>query len=405
MHTAVPVSTKVRHIIRWVEWLLVLHCIFDNLTSPDFTFLPYSYWCLALFAPMIAVPSFMLPTARTLNQRRLYIALNMAVLVLARFARIGTSGLTSLVIIKACLLLPRLEVVATAVIGYGLSLGHLAWMLPTMADEFRTRDLEIYLDLQNIFTRTAVSIVVDTTFVMLLGFVFAAEQRSRRQAERLAIEVESLATKLERSRIARDIHDSLGHSLTALDIQISLAERYSYSPGSHPKLQTTLTKSKQLAAQCLAEARQSLQTMRDTSFDLLSALRTVSDQMRPSFLVNLQVELPPLPQQLSYQFYLIAKEGLVNVQKHAAASKVSLSIMAANDQIELTLLDNGRGFEPDVERSGYGLQGIEERSHLLGGKMIIYSRLGQGTQLQVVVPLIKAHTEAHTDSLKAVSKS
>jgi len=389
MHTAVPVSTKVRHIIRWVEWLLILHCIFDNLTSPNFEFLPYSYWCLALFVPMIAAPSFTLPTVRPLNYRRLYIALNMAVLVLAGFARIGTPGLTSLVIIKACLLLPRLEVVATAAISYSLILGHFALILPTIADEIRTHDLEIYLDVQKNFTRTAVSVVVDSIFVILLGFVFAAEQRSRRQAERLAIEVESLATKLERSRIARDIHDSLGHSLTALDMQLSLAERYSYLPASQPKLQTALTKSKQLAAQCLAEARQSLQTMRDSSFDLMSALRTVSDQMRPTFLLNLQVDLPPLPQQLSYQLYLMAKEGLVNVQKHAAATKVSLSIVTIEDQIELTLLDDGRGFETDAATSGYGLQGIKERSHLLGGKMTIDSRQSQGTQLQVIVPLNK----------------
>ena len=385
MHTAVPVSPKVRRIIRWVEWLLILHCLFENLMSTDFAYLPYSYGRLALFIPIIAALSFVLPTQATLNKRRLYIAVEMLVLILAEVARLNASALDDLVIIKACLLLPRLEVVVTAIVGYGLMLGHFAWILPTLTDEVRTRDIEVYLNSRRILTGALVSAVVSGVFVILLGFVFAAEQRSRRRAEQLALEVETLATKLERSRIARDIHDSLGHSLTTLDIQLALAERY--SQGSSLKLQQTINSAKQLAAQCLAEARQSLQTIRESNFDLESALRTLSEQMRSSFLVHLQVQVPPLPQQLSYQLYLMAKEGLVNVQKHADAAKVNLSLVAANGEIVLTLVDDGRGFDTEAVRSGYGLQGIKERSQLLGGQLKVESKLEKGCLLQVVLPL------------------
>ena len=105
--------------------------------------------------------------------------------------------------------------------------------------------------------------------------------------------------------------------------------------------------------------------------------------------MNLQVQLPPLSQQLSYQLYLMAKEGLVNVQKHAQATQVTLSVVVAEDKIVLKLLDNGCGFEMNSEVSGYGLQGIRERSQLLGGKMAISSS-PQGSTLQVIVPLVKS---------------
>lgn len=407
MHTAVPTSIKVRRIILGVEWLLILHCVFENLMDPDFSYLVYGYWRLALFVPVITALSFWLPSQRSLNQRRLYIAIEMAVLVLAGFSRLSTSALDDLAIIKACLLLPRLEVIATAIISSGLMLGHFGWILPTLIDEIRTRNLDIYLDAQRIWVGALVSAVVNGLFVILLGFVFAAEQRSRRRAERLALEVESLATKLERSRIARDIHDSLGHSLTTLDVQLALAERYSQD-NSSPKLKQSINSAKQLAAQCLAEARQSLQTIRESNFDLESALRTLGEQMRPSFLVNLQVQVPPLPQQLSYQLYLIAKEGLVNVQKHAAASKVNLSLVAAKGEIVLMLVDDGCGFDvatvqndqKSSQHSGYGLQGIRERSQLLGGQMKVESTPESGCVLQVILPLRWPEPQQQRDLVK-----
>ncbi|MFK8184368.1 MAG: sensor histidine kinase [Phormidesmis sp.] len=407
MHTAVPTSIKVRRIILWVEWLLILHCVFENLMGPDFFYLSYGYWRLGLFVPVITALSLYLPTQRSLNQRRLYIAVEMAVLVLASCLRLNTSALDDLAIIKACLLLPGLEVIATAVISDGLMLGHFGWILPTLIDDIRARNLDVYLDSQRIWTGAVVGAVVNGIFVILLGFVFAAEQRSRRRAEQLALEVESLATKLERSRIARDIHDSLGHSLTTLDVQLALAERYSQGT-RNPKLQQALDSAKQLAAQCLAEARQSLQTIRESNFDLDSALRTLGEQMRPSFLVNLQVQVPSLPQQLSYQLYLIAKEGLVNVQKHAVATKVNLSLVATKGELVLTLVDDGCGFDVGAvingqqssQKSGYGLQGIRERSQLLGGQMKVDSSPEKGCVLQVILPLRWPEKQQQMDLVK-----
>ena len=108
--------------------------------------------------------------------------------------------------------------------------------------------------------------------------------------------------------------------------------------------------------------------------------------MHHAFSLNLQVKLPPLPQQLGYQLFLIAKEGLINVQKHSEATTATLSLYAENEQIWLTLTDNGCGFERNANTTGYGLQGIKERSQLLGGKVFIDTGPGTGTQLRVSIP-------------------
>ena len=235
-------------------------------------------------------------------------------------------------------------------------------------------------------------LIVGCTFVVLCGVVFAAEQRSRHKAELLTQEVEVLATNLERTRIARDIHDSLGHSLTTLDVQLALAERYSQSTSwdeeNQAKLRQSIKTAQQLTTQCLTEARQSLHTMRESSFSLRDALQTLADQMRQFFVINLRVELPSnLPQQLSYQIYLMVKEGLSNVQKHAQAERVNLSVVADKQTITVTLTDDGCGFDIMAVTSGYGLQGMRERSQLLGGQLSINSTPTQGTTLKITVPI------------------
>ncbi|MEL6903275.1 MAG: ATP-binding protein, partial [Cyanobacteria bacterium J06606_4] len=153
------------------------------------------------------------------------------------------------------------------------------------------------------------------------------------------------------------------------------------------KLQKSHHAAQQLVTQCLAEARQSLHTMRESSFCLDDALQTLVEQMRQSFRVKLKVQLPDLPQQLNYQLYLIAKEGLRNVQKHAQATQVILTLTAVGQQVILTLVDDGCGFELADVNSGYGLQGMQERSQLLGGQLTVNSQPHAGTRLRVTVPV------------------
>ena len=173
-------------------------------------------------------------------------------------------------------------------------------------------------------------------------------------------------------------------------MKLALAQRYSQAADNSTKLQQTLETAQQLTVQCLTEVRQSLQTIRESNFELNTALHTLADQLRSSFTINLDIKLPSLPQQLSYQLYLMAKEELINVQKHAYSTQAHLSMMTVDHQLMVTLHDNGCGFDIGTQSSGYGLQGIKERAQLLGGQFTIDSSHQQRTTLHITIPLSTA---------------
>jgi len=219
------------------------------------------------------------------------------------------------------------------------------------------------------------------------SFAIIAERKSRCKAEALTRQVETLAATLERTRIARDIHDSLGHVLTTLDIQLEVAQKLRFR--NPDKALQSLDTAKLLASQCLTEVRRALQTMRQTDFDLNAALGTLLEQVNQNqtFTIELKVNLPQLPLQTSHQLYCIMQEGLTNIQKHACAKKISLRGQPTADSIIIDLEDDGVGFDSGLPRSGFGLRGMQERVQILGGQLKLSSTPGQGTQIQVRIPL------------------
>ncbi len=214
-----------------------------------------------------------------------------------------------------------------------------------------------------------------------------AERKSRQKAEALTQQVETLATALERTRIAREIHDSLGHSLTSLDVQLELAIKL-HSRNPDQSLQALET-AKLLAFQSVQNVRTSVQTMRKSDFDLKQALVALIEQLKQnqSFKMQLEMNLPQLPLQTSYQLYCVVREGLTNIQKHSKASLINLRAQSTSETITLELVDNGIGFDILAPRSGFGLRGMQERIQSLGGKLIVKSSPGQGTQILATIPL------------------
>ena len=138
-------------------------------------------------------------------------------------------------------------------------------------------------------------------FVIMFCYLALAEQKSRKKAEKLAKEVEALASKLERHRIARDIHDSLGHSLTTLDVQLELANKLALSKPENAL--KTVHICKQLSSQCLVEVRRAVRTMRDSTFNLHEALQTLVEQVQQNqnLDIHLEIKLPNLPLQTAHQ--------------------------------------------------------------------------------------------------------
>ena len=101
---------------------------------------------------------------------------------------------------------------------------------------------------------------------------------------------------------------------------------------------------------------------------------------------NISKEIPP---DVAVCLYRIAQEGLRNIGKHAGATEVTILLVGKNDTILMTIMDNGRGFDPDRVKGkpGLGLDSMKERAYLIGGDFFIESQLGQGTVIEVQAPL------------------
>jgi signal transduction histidine kinase len=394
-----PIATtsSIRRTLQYVEWTLLIVYFFLVLVNRRqdvyvSQVIP-SYVILASLS-VSTLLSFIFPINRPLWQRRAYIFLEILPIMSARAVNLQLEILLYLVLTKSCFLLKRGEIIITAIATGILWNVVWLWSLPSRIEFERAhiaqRIARLY-DINSIISRHIINetggYIAASTFVILFAFVVIAEQKSRQKAEVLTQQVETLAATLERTRIAREIHDSLGHSLTTLDVQLELAQKlYQRDPIQAAK---SIDIAKELASQCLGEVRRSVQTMRQSHFNLHEALTTLVEQVsqNQSFIIHLDVKLPPLPVQTSHQLYCIMQEGLTNIQKHASANLINLKGYQISDGIILELTDNGKGFEINAPHTGFGLRGMQERVRILGGELKMKSSLGQGTQIKVRIPL------------------
>jgi signal transduction histidine kinase len=224
-------------------------------------------------------------------------------------------------------------------------------------------------------------------FTLMLSHMIGVQQNKDQKIEELSEQVESLAATLERSRIAREIHDSLGHTLTDLDTQLAVAQTLR----SHNPVQAfqAVDTAKLLARQCIEDVSHALSRMRESNFNLDQALIALLEQLRQTTALRIdwKVNLPDLPTYQSYQIYCLIKEALMNVQKHAKATDVWVSIRPTEQGMAIDLVDNGVGFDTSTHKPGFGIQGMIERVQLLGGQFDIQTATAQGTQIHIKLPL------------------
>lgn len=218
---------------------------------------------------------------------------------------------------------------------------------------------------------------------------------SHRKLTDYAAQVANLATVTERNRLARDIHDSLGHYLTVINVQLEKA--LAFRDKNPAEAERAVVESRRLAREALDDVRRSVSTLRNTEFfSLTQALRALAEPLRSSRLsIDLHIEGSEegYARQTLLVLYRAAQEGLTNIQRHAQARHVTLHVRFAENEATLCVQDDGMGFElHEGDRlvggtnGGYGLQGVRERLELIGGSMHIESRPGAGTRLSIMVP-------------------
>jgi signal transduction histidine kinase len=386
-----PVSLKMRISLLVIELFALAFSIWAIFANPYLQTSPLAIEQTILFISVFTPFIVIFPVDRPLWQRQIYIVLAILSIIIADSYEFTTFSLYATFLLKACFLLPRKEVMTIAIIFWVASSWSYTIRVPEIIERIQSIDISLYLNSPRLITGYMASYFGNCIFVLLLGTIWTEEQKSRQRADRLSQQVETLATDLERNRIARDIHDTLGHSLTSLDVQIELAQRLQATEPA--RAQQSIDLAKKLSAQALDNVRQALGTMKRSNFDLTEAIFALADQNQP-LQIDVDVRFPQLSLQSSYQLYCIIQESLTNIQKHAQANRVTIEstiVVGGASQNEnrgtiVKICDNGKGFDLDRPHAGFGLRNMKERVQCLGGEFQIDSNIGQGTQLKIFVP-------------------
>jgi signal transduction histidine kinase len=206
-----------------------------------------------------------------------------------------------------------------------------------------------------------------------------------------------LATTQERNRLAREIHDSLGHYLTIINIQLETAR--ALRPRDDVRADRAVGEAKRLASEALADVRRSVAALRPTALEHLSISDAVTAQVadfheHSGLLVDLAIDGDErrCSQATGLALYRTVQEGLTNIRKHAAAQHVAVRLHFGPATTVLTITDDGRGFVaanhsvPRPDGSGFGLAGIRERIVLLDGTLDVGPGPTGGTMLRATVP-------------------
>jgi signal transduction histidine kinase len=251
--------------------------------------------------------------------------------------------------------------------------------------------------------QAALGYLAGIIFVVVFTQIASSEERARGEVERLAqelsranqqlrfhaVQAEELATIRERNRLAREIHDSLGHYLTTVNMQLEAARAVMES--DPPKALDALQKAQALTREGLADVRRSVASLRASpgaERPLPEALaELVADSRTSGLPTELTITGSPrdVSQAAQLTLYRAVQEALTNVRKHAQAGRAQLGLdYSAAGLVRLTLRDDGRG--ASAVEGGFGLLGIRERVHLLGGEVVITTSPGNGFALEITLP-------------------
>jgi PAS domain S-box-containing protein len=208
----------------------------------------------------------------------------------------------------------------------------------------------------------------------------------------------------ERTRMAREFHDTLAHGLTAIAVQLEAARQVIDTEPSEAAAH--VGNALQLARESLQEARRSVQALRPEVLengDLAEALRQLigwRSAGRPEkFSFRLVGRPRPVPGDTEPHLMRIAQEALTNVLKHARAANVQLELGYTENEVRLHIEDDGKGFDPEATPSqGVGLTGMKERAEQIGARLLLKSSPDGGVKLTVTVPVPpspEGHANAH----------
>jgi two-component system, NarL family, sensor kinase len=209
---------------------------------------------------------------------------------------------------------------------------------------------------------------------------------------RLAEESVRLARIEERARLGRDLHDTLTQGLTAIGLHVEAA----LADVSSSRARTELQRALAVTRANLEEARRSLRELRGSPLQgrpLPEALVAIGRELTAETGVRVRVRSKgkaALPAAIEEELFRIAAEALTNVRRHARARDVDVALTRSARRLQMTIGDDGSGFDTRARTDGFGIEGMRERASVIGGRLVVKSRPGHGTRLVVDVPLARA---------------
>jgi len=208
------------------------------------------------------------------------------------------------------------------------------------------------------------------------------------------------AQEEERRRIARELHDDTGQTLTLLLVRLKLLENAADSEARHEEIAAL----RALVSEAIDRVRQLALDLRPPALDhlgLAASIRSLVRQLKETTHLAIALELPErgitFSPERAIAVYRIVQEALTNILKHGEAQHVQVKLSRQSEQLTIRIQDDGCGFDlhalervrrQDTDGRGLGLFGMEERAHLIGGRFHIESQPGRGTTVQVTIPLV-----------------
>jgi signal transduction histidine kinase len=395
-----PLTYPSFRLLLQLEWLLLATAAFMEILLPF-------QWSWSLLLRVFAIAAFggmgfRLPTG-TLTVKLLYTGLEFGVILLsATQSGLSTRSvflLSLVVLMRSCLIFKQFGQLLV------LGLSFLAYATLLLSRPIVPEKLKVAAAIWDWRLSNVLLFSLTLIFALLLINALLAERQSREQLEKVhqelelthaqlrqyALRIEDQATLQERNRIAREIHDGLGHTLAAQTIQMNNALLFWQS--NRDKAWMALKQAKQLGAEALLEVRKSISVLRSNPLQgksLEFALEKLLQDFQHTTGIQVSDDIH-LPQSLSADvnttLYRIVQESLTNIYKHAQASTVDVALQQQAGRIHLAIADNGKGFNPTQNTTGFGLQGMRERAAALGGQLDIASQLGSGCRISVSLPI------------------
>jgi signal transduction histidine kinase len=254
------------------------------------------------------------------------------------------------------------------------------------AGEGHNRWLEVVVD-STVLTLTVAPLLY---WLLVRPLRVLADERSRLLAHVFEIQ------DAERQRVARDLHDEIGQSFTSLLVRLRVLEEAPTLEAA----QAQAKESRELGGHVYDQIRSLSRRLHPTVLDdlgLLEALERMAEDFEAAHGTVVALQMTGnfetrLPRKVETALYRIAQESLTNCAKYAQATQIDIDLTRDQNQLALTIADNGRGFDADKvaglpESATFGLANMRERALLIGGSLAITSRPGSGTTVTLRIPL------------------